>query len=53
MLLAIFTQYGMNNVWDTVSAFIRLLMICLSMDFPFEKRTGQVTVDLLYIRLTC
>ena len=51
-ILAEFTSYAMINVWDTVTAFIRLRRMFLSTVLIFEKRIGLVAMYLLYIRFT-
>ena len=40
------------NACHTVSACIRLAMMFLSTDFPFEKRIEPVIMDLLHIKFT-
>ena len=42
----------MIDLWEAISAFIRLPRVFLSMDFLFEKQIDLVIADLLYIRCT-
>ena len=51
-MLPIFTQYGMFNVWDTVSTIVHFPRMFPPTDFLFEKRLGLVSMDLLYIMFT-
>ena len=54
-MLPIFTLYETFNVWSNVSTIVylsRVFLPFLLTDFLFEKRIGQVSMDLLYIIFT-
>ena len=51
-VLAIINWYKMINVWDTVSTFIHLPRMFLSMDVIFEQQIRQFTMDFLDIIFT-
>ena len=42
----------MIAVWDAVSALIRPPIVLVSSDSLLQKRIGQVTMELSYIRFT-
>ena len=40
------------NDWDNISIFVHLPRMFLFSDYRFEKRIGQIIMNLLYIRST-